>query len=1406
MNDRARQRAVRGVVRTLALTAIMLGHPLGVTAHAQPVVTAPVFLDDSPAAAEGLVRARELAASGNFTEAARVLQRLLDEEADRVLAADTDADLFGSVRDHVHNALLVNAELLARYREVEEPLARRILESGDSAAVERARLLTPSGLRSALNVARRRLESAQFWSAWRTLEPLRAHPDAAAGTPGAHEALELAMEVGRYVNDPWLWERIASWAHARGLDEQARDAAQRAVQPPPILIGVTPFDAAPKVELEGMLARPLSSESLRPDDSSVASTDTGTQPGSTGPATELFVLPTVAGDTIYVNSGQDIFAWDRFTLTPRWPRQQFEEIAPPDRAASINVEDTASVTVWGPWAVAATGLANVAKREGDGRVHALDAETGDLIWSINIGAHDPALAEASVRGPVIIDEHTAIVSAVRMLATRRLSSAHLMGLDLATGEMLWSRLLASAGAAPYGRASGPADAGVAHRGVVLRTDRIGVISAIESATGRLRWARRIPPESLTQQPMDAWETPRPVIDGDTLFTLSPDRRDVLSLDTETGAVKARVSARDLGGPLYLLGSRDALLAVGARSVYAVSKTLDLEDHPPVRLLPPDGPELRGRVVVAGDTILAPVAGGLATVPIAEGVSEHRFVPLDRPGNILALPDELVVVDDLNVHTYLLWEVAERMLAERMQQDPADPVPAVTYAELAHRAGKPERILAAADKAMEAMSLAPTAPRNDAARRRLFRSALSMLDPGAPAGAPLGESVVQGLIERLGALASTPEERVAHLFAAGEYAEAIDQGSRAVERYQAILEDDSLATAIYARRGVSTSASIEATRRLRRVVREHGPGVYTVFEAEAERALTDASQRADVAALERIGEHWPVSAAASRAWLFASDMLVQAGDADRALRALEAGLVAADDALVTDPAIVGELGGRLILALERSGQSRAASQALARLLVERPALTLTERQAAIDLVSLAERLEGAVAQLDRRPSIGSLATDQAPQTLDGWTLVQPIVGAGVSPPPEFAVMVSQGGYIGVFGSAPAGVKEQWRMSLAPGAKLVRTDARSIYLSVEADPSDEGGRTLARYLVEDGPESAAWTTAPFRSLFPGADADARLRAAGEGRLVTIRTPLSGVVRITDLLVVFDQRSFALIERSGRVAGFDLETGRNLWTLDRTLFTVNDASADAGVLALVGTDPPAPGLDVFENDGRPAIMSLDLRTGRTLHKTNSDLGQARWVRVSPQGRALVGLDGGVVCLDALQSEERWRLTAPAGRASVSSWLFPGRLIVMDADGELWQVEEDDGRVRETPLDARGRVRRGERIVAQPLGDRALFLSTSGVLIVGRDGEIVGRDVRPGAAGVSTPILTADSIVAADADGDAVSGIFNVRFFTTASASTTSVGAVALAADPFELAAIDGRLLISAGDVTIVYSAPAP
>ena len=85
---------------------ITVGAVLGCVAAAAGQLTNPVYTDDSPVARDTLGRVADFVASGNDSEAVRELQRLLDEHGDRLVGERRDEDLFPSVRDRVHAALL----------------------------------------------------------------------------------------------------------------------------------------------------------------------------------------------------------------------------------------------------------------------------------------------------------------------------------------------------------------------------------------------------------------------------------------------------------------------------------------------------------------------------------------------------------------------------------------------------------------------------------------------------------------------------------------------------------------------------------------------------------------------------------------------------------------------------------------------------------------------------------------------------------------------------------------------------------------------------------------------------------------------------------------------------------------------------------------------------------------------------------------------------------------------------------------------------------------------------------------------------------------------------------------------------------------------------------------------------
>src|SRR5258705_1095035 len=77
--------------------------------------TNPVYVDEWATATETFLGLSPLLAAGNLDGAVRGLQKLLDEDAGRVVAVSSDPDLFIGVRTRVHESLLANANRLSPY-------------------------------------------------------------------------------------------------------------------------------------------------------------------------------------------------------------------------------------------------------------------------------------------------------------------------------------------------------------------------------------------------------------------------------------------------------------------------------------------------------------------------------------------------------------------------------------------------------------------------------------------------------------------------------------------------------------------------------------------------------------------------------------------------------------------------------------------------------------------------------------------------------------------------------------------------------------------------------------------------------------------------------------------------------------------------------------------------------------------------------------------------------------------------------------------------------------------------------------------------------------------------------------------------------------------------------------------
>lgn len=1445
---------------------------LALAAGASAQIPNPVYTDVSPSARDALVRAGEMASGGNVAEAARELQKLLDQHPDQVVSSPDDPDLFRSVREQVHRTLLGTPDLLRQYLSAEETKAREQLAAGTIEAarrVESARFLTDAGFEAALRVAQWQLESACFEAARLTLEPLGSHPmrHKPEGREAAREAARLLARVARYLDGPRpeVVERARQWAQESGLEAPGFEPADR-----PVALGVRPVDvfrAGARLDTASMPPKPLWGVPIEPPNAAeeagpVVDPRQGAVPKD---PTSLWILPTVVGDTLYLNDGTWITARDRFTLQLRWAvepgREQGDEesrFAARTQGAMTGagraVEDNNTVTVAGGVVVTTSGLARDGSRESDPRTHALDAETGEVLWSVHVPGLDPQLESGSVRGPALVDGDTVVLMVRKSALARRIVSVYLVGLALRTGELRWSRLIASAGALPFNRERRITDVHALDRGVVYVCDQLGAAGAVEAATGRPVWIRRLPVAGIAETSLP-WRFGAPVPVGSGVFLLSPDHRELLRIDAATGRIAARRSSGVLGDPDYVLAVGDRLAAVGESRVAFLPQADIAQGR--VQLSPSIAdPGIRGRVVVAGDSLIVPRADGINVVDPSRPGEDHA-VKLDAMGTLLAVDSQLLAIDARDVSSYLAWPVAQRLLRERMEADPANPEPAITYAELAFRAGRSGEIAGAVDQALAAIGR--DASRNSEARTRLFDCMRRMVEtsqerwqPGAPAAPdePTLEPPALGeVIDRLGRAAKTVDDRLAHLMALGRLREAEGRASLAVEAYQHVLGDAALSQSVWRGPGVRVRADAEAAARVRRLVVENGAECYAAFDGESGAAAGALGPKPAPEAIESVLRRYPGAGQNAELWARVADQHERAGRTGEALDALREGLAAADLSRRAgrrlDPGVEGELAGRLLSRLSAADQVFAASRLLASIRADRPGLGMTDRGVPIDAQRLAGDLAARLARLQRLPRVGEeLGTDV--QALDGWSLMPPILRERVPTPTEHVVLLStkesRVGLWGVSGggagpgrddAGPEHVALLWaRPYTGSPPRLLRVDPESVYILWD---HQEQGRSVERIDTVTG--ETRWRTDPLRTLLAGnPEHDRRLEFDGE----RIDTPLDRGCEARDVLVASDGQVLALAERIGRVAVFDTQTGRVLWRTMSDAWRVHDLDVGNGVVVVAGAVPA--GGDPRAARETPGVFIHEARSGRLIRRIDQLGAPVRWVRLVapapvPTPGLIIALTGEMMAVDPQTGTTTWVIPGGPAFESVDAWVFGERLLVLDGQRDLWLVSLASGRVGDAPLDTLSRLTDAWPIeaVAVPGHDESphiAFLTSRGVVVfdVGAPGtpprgRLVGIDALardtgaggfPDGAGATplvAPAMAQDRVFTVETwatrlpDGRPAYTLHSLD--STSGRLEGSTHQLVLYDAPQRLALLDGRVLLtagSAGGITLVYAAPAP
>jgi outer membrane protein assembly factor BamB len=1473
------------VIRSGALAAwaaLLIGAGTYAPERAQAQVAQqlnPVYVDDSNAGTESLARARELAGSGNLSEAVRVLQILLDDERSRLVHMEGERDMFESVRAAVHRALLKDPALLQRYRTTMQPRAQRLLESGSEGDLETLResmLLTGAGFEASLRRAQLELEDARFESARQTLEDLEHHPDRAG--PAGKDAAELLWQVAGYLDRPALWDEAQGWLNASGAsapNEPGRPRTPVAWPEGATARATSPLDPMDPINRDGLVARPLWTAPVRPEPPGTDPEDEPARahrPGeNSGPdmsaLADLNMLPTVANDTVFVNDGSSVMAFDRFTLSPRWAkftpgddgssRADAESRQARDRdfrGWAQRVEDPATVTIDGGRVFAALGRGLSSARNGDAIVSALSARSGEVLWRSTLEKLDPSLKDSGVRGPLVVSEGVVVVTARKFLPERRLMVLFIAGLDARTGERLWVRTVGSAGSLPFVSTSTQFDATVVHEGVAYRMDDLGVAGAYRVRDGEPVWVRAMPREAM--QSMDlarAWELAAPIIDTPrrSLIVLTPDRREMLRISMDTGRTIARRSTDAFGSPppSYLVAAGEMLAAV-SRVRVALAPIATFETATNVQLGPNVTPKgITGRVVYAGGRLVLPSATGLTLVnPASPRPAES--IELDSPGNLVTIDSQVLTLDDGRLHSYLLWDVAARLLRDRMKADPGDAAPAVTFAELAHRAQRYDQIVPAIDSALGAVKQSPLRPENIQARRRLFGSLNEMvfagLEPEGAARPIIGPritdtSTLSQIVDRMALVAVDADERVAQVLASGRLAERRGQFEQAATKYQGVLDAPELAAASWQGPRVSVRADIESTRRLADLVRAHGAGVCAAGSAAAAARLGALGERATLADLRALAEQYPLAGVTPSVWLRISRLHANTDDEQDATGALEAGLRAAARLKEPDPAAVAELSGELLSRLVSRNQFRAAAALLAGIKSRYPAVEPSTGGKPLDIARIESTMAGRLAAQSRWPRIGAMTGANA-RVLADAVLLEPQLEERTPTTPVMVALESDES-VSIWAAdsaAPAGGEaaalvnvwsratkapqepEADRPGEGPQAEaageptLIKITGDAAYLAY----TDQRPGTIEKVqLVAPGKAQTAWRTPRLDSVFTSTDPALGANRPGQGE-ARFMVPGEGLVSADDLAVTMDERTIVVVQRSGRAVAFDTDSGRQLWSAHTGVNRVYDADIASGLLVVVGDEQTRP-----EAGLRGIVQILDARAGRLQQRLIDPTDHPRWVRALESGPLIVAFDASVVSLDPATGRTNWTATKPEAMPAVMAWPIGDTMILQAPDRSLWQLALGSGQIGAEALDGPRTHLEGSRpLSVRPISNSAAgapggttakaggafaVCSFQGLMIYGPDGTLRGVDALGGFESVIAPQLGDGRAITVEtvSEGPTTDGqmVFNLYAMETQGARMIETTPITLGARPSSLTLMDGRIILSAGGATVVIEAPA-
>lgn len=979
-------------------------------------------------------------------------------------------------------------------------------------------------------------------------------------------------------------------------------------------------------------------------------------------------FPVVADELVYLQSHRDIIALRRNTGAVVWSR----------RASDAEVESDGyfdSRPLGGDSPAVDQGRLFASLPAVDGTFYdyesartqhelvALDARTGDVLWRIvQKSVESQGTAGAFDSAPLVRHGRVYIVS--RKRRSFGFEDSYLDAYRASDGRLLFRTHIGSASTSGL-TVRGATRAVAALEGdTVYVGSNLGTVTAVNAYTGGVQWLRvyeRIRPDTggapgwPTRESGNVSLNPLIWTEG-RIFVLPADSASLLVLSATDGSIEQKVPVTSMFDIHTMLGVRGNIVCGQGTSTFCY----DLAGNRAIWSAKNEDESVSGRGVWAGEHLFVPRKENLTRFRAADGTSQTVDMgALYRAGHILALPDQILISTPDELLCYVRKKDIWTDIQSRMAASPADPLPALEFAEIAVSANEIDDAIGALEEGVRRIvpSLA-TAPQ--AMRTRVFAIAMRLLatfKPDQPA------AQIERVFQVAAESAYNTETNVIYRFRFADQFEKRGDARRAVRLYQQILRDQSLRDWPPTQSdAVTTRSHVIARQKVAELIGKLGPEVYAEIEAQARQWLEAARKSKEAGEFERIIASYPNSQAAIDAAVAHAELLGASGRHEESARSWQRAYHLQDD-----PRLRPVILRRIAEHYERAGRAELAWLWLAKSAREFPEYSFDRGGKQVTFATFRDELRASRARVE--PSRPRLTLPVRP----GWRV--DLVGPVQMLRPVYAD-APETDWANIFVANPDGIRgfrgstgeSLWKQPAPVRMNAELLTARAD-VAVFATPFE-----IFALDIQTGSRRYSIGEYPARLVDPGADWEdgthLRAHAIYGDRVVSVR-------------------------EDGLATCADLRTGDVIWTTTRRPAPIGPTDLTESTLVY----------HVSRSD-RAVIHVVSAATGDLLETLATD-------ETRPVERLHLTLDGLIVlstsrsltCYDPARQERRWQTTMMNSIRGDTLLFDLDSAYFLDDSGGLKRVALDDGRVAwESPRI----IERDEENIKLDREGESLFLSS--------------------------------------------------------------------------------------------------